>query len=471
MNRKNIVLAALMLLMPLMMGAQALKGSYFLDNSLNKHKLNPALAPNSGYFQLPVIGNTTFGLMSNLDLQTFMYPMNGQLYTFLNKNVSLADFDSALPSHPHVDIDSDLNLLSFGWATRRNGFWTVDLGVRVNAAMDMPRDLFIFMKKGSGTVGSTFDLGSLGINAMASVQAALGYSKDLSSLVDGLRVGAKARVILPVAYLGVGMDQMTLTTGEEKWAIDASGSVHTAAKGLNLMGPDNSLDPTYTYDGAISGLGFSFDLGAEYTYKFDGFINAVSVSAAVTDLGWISYKSDAVKHYGAGGQLEWEGFQISMDEEALSNAMDNLAASAEDFLKINDLTDGSGLTKSSLPSFYVGAEMPFLNNSMSIGALYSARRSFNYTRNELTLSYNLNPAKWFALGLNYSFLNVSKTLGAILEFTPRSGVGFYLGTDYMFLERARISNEDSFVSAIPTAWRLNVNFGLAVTFGGKKKAE
>ncbi|MBQ2873771.1 MAG: hypothetical protein IJE85_00580 [Bacteroidales bacterium] len=47
MKMKNIALAALMLMMPLMMGAQTLKGIYFLDNSLNRHKMNPAFAPDN----------------------------------------------------------------------------------------------------------------------------------------------------------------------------------------------------------------------------------------------------------------------------------------------------------------------------------------------------------------------------------------------------------------------------------------
>mgnify|MGYP003310224531 CR=1 FL=1 len=108
MNRKFFAVAAMMLLMPLMMGAQTLKGSYFLDNSLNRNKLNPAFAPQSGYFQIPVIGNTSVGLLSNLDLQTFMYPMNGQLYTFLNKNVTMEQFEIAKQAGAEIIVSPTL---------------------------------------------------------------------------------------------------------------------------------------------------------------------------------------------------------------------------------------------------------------------------------------------------------------------------------------------------------------------------
>lgn len=468
MNRNKIAVAALLLLMPLMMGAQTLKGSYFLDNSLNRNKLNPAFAPRSGYWQIPVIGNTSVGLLSNLDLQTFLYPMNGQLYTFLNQNVSMAEFDKALPNNPHFDVESNVNILNFGWRASEKSFWTLDLGLRLNADIDLPRDLFTFMKRGTGMDGSTYNIGAIHANATASVQAALGYSRDLSDLVDGLRVGAKARAILPVAYAGLNLDQVSLSASAERWDVKTQGSFHTAMKGLDITDADGNFDPVYNPSGFISGFGYSFDLGAEYTLEFDGFINAVSFSAAITDLGLIHYSADAVRGYEAAGQMDWTGLKLSLEEGEMSGVVDELTEEAMNLMRFSESKDQGGLTRSTLPNFYVGAEMPFLNNTMSIGALYSARKSYNSMRNELTLSYNLNPVKWFALGVNYSFLNVAKTLGWILEFTPKAGPCFYIGSDYFCMESAK-APESLGLSTIPTSWRFNLHFGLALAFGGKDK--
>ena len=68
MKQNKIILVVFMLLLPLLAGAQVLKGSYFLDNSINRHKMNPAFAPRANYFQLPIIGNTGVGVYSNLDV-------------------------------------------------------------------------------------------------------------------------------------------------------------------------------------------------------------------------------------------------------------------------------------------------------------------------------------------------------------------------------------------------------------------
>lgn len=462
MNRKFFAVAAMMLLMPLMMGAQTLKGSYFLDNSLNRNKLNPAFAPQSSYFQIPVVGNTSVGIMSNLDLQTFMYPMNGQLYTFLNKNVTMEQFDAALADKPYFDMTTDVNLINLGWKGGEKGFWTVDLGVRVNVDTDLPRDLFTFMKKGTGTSG-TYNIGAVKANAAASVQAAVGYSRDLSDLVPGLRAGAKVRAILPVAYLGLDLTEVSLSTSPEKWIVATDGNLNTAVKGLEMTGADGKLKPTMNGPMGLSGIGFSFDLGAEYTYELDGFINGVSVSAALTDLGIVSYSAGV--QYRTNGQMDWTGLSISLQEGAMDGAMDELKNEFGNLLSLNKHADAS-FSRSTLPSFYIGAEMPFMDNKMSVGALFSSRKSYFASRNELTLSYNANPFNWLSAGLNYSFLNTTKTIGWIVELTPKTGPCFFIGSDHFFLSRAK-APENFPLNYIPMAWRFNLHFGLAVALGKK----
>ena len=82
MKKNNILLAFVLLMLPLFAEAQVIKGSYFLDHSVNSHKMNPAFAPRANYFQLPVLGYTGFGLYSNVDVPLLTYPVNGKLGTF-----------------------------------------------------------------------------------------------------------------------------------------------------------------------------------------------------------------------------------------------------------------------------------------------------------------------------------------------------------------------------------------------------
>ena len=123
---KKIFITVTIALMPLLAGAQVLKGSYFLDSSMNRHEMNPAFTPRANYFQMLGIGNLGLGAMTNLDVPTFFYPRNGELLTFLHKDVSVAEFDKALPKFPHLDVDFNTTLLGFGFYTKRLS-WSVCL--------------------------------------------------------------------------------------------------------------------------------------------------------------------------------------------------------------------------------------------------------------------------------------------------------------------------------------------------------
>ncbi len=461
-----------MLLMPLMAGAQALKGSYFLDNSLNRNKMNPAFAPRADYLQIPAVGNFSVGALTNMDMQTFLYPIDGQLYTFLNKNVSADRFEAALARKPYIDISADLNLINFGWKWGK-GYWTFDTGVRTNADVDIPRDLFTFMKRGSVDSG-VYGIGSVRMNASVSLYAALGYSRDLSDLVPGLRIGAKVRGVVPAAYADVDLYDVNLSTSPDKWTLNANVMAHTSLHGLELLDAEGNFSPGFPGGMKIApaGWGLSFDLGAEYSLKFDGFINGVSFSASFTDLGFVKYSAEATGKYTSEGQMDWTGVKVAVvdgavDQEALNSALDELKGEFQNLLNVKKAGGGHPITRSTLPSFYVGAEMPFCNNLMSIGALYSSRRSQFSSRHELTVSYNLNPAKWFAMGVNYSFLNVTKTMGFMLEFTPKAGPCLCVGVDYIPWEYVK-APKGMALPYLPTAARLNAHVGLAFALGAGK---
>ena len=95
--------------------------------------------------------------------------------------------------------------------------------------------------------------------------------------------------------------------------------------------------------------------------------------------------------------------------------------------------------------------------------LYLMVKKFGYSKmiNDLTVSYNLNPCKWFNFGLNWSFLNSYKTMGWIIEFTPKKGVDFFIGSDYTFFEVM-----PKVFLPVDKLW-VNARFGLSFMIGGK----
>ena len=474
MKKNHILVALLLFMMPMLSGAQALRGSYFLDNSVNSHQLNPAFTPRANYFQLPVIGNTGFGAYTNLDLPTFLYPLdNGKVGTFLHPEVSVAQFDKNLPKHPHFDADFNTTLLSFGFFTKHKAFWNFTLDTKVTMDNDLPRDFLFLLKKGTGTEPGSFNVGNMNSYTTAAVRASLGYSREF---VKNLRTGIKLRVIAPVAYTALNLENVRLNTSQDKWSIQTEGYLHTAVQGLDVqMGDGESLSPTVGFDMnqtlstmGLAGLGYSIDLGASYVLKFGNFLDGLTVSASVIDLGQIAYFYDAVSAFETHGEMEWTGMEIEEDF-SFDNPMEGLMDEFGQLLNLSEVQDRDALIRSTMPTVFLGVEMPFVKNMMSVGLLYSARFSHSYARNELTLSYNFTPSKAFALGLNYSFLNTGGTMGAILELTPKIGPAFYIGCDYVPFKYAPYMIKNAAIESlpIPMSMRLNMNFGFSFNLGSK----
>ena len=486
MKKNYIAIVVLSLMFPVLAGAQALKGSYFLDNSVNRHQMNPAFAPRANYFQLPGIGNIGVGVYSNIDIPLLTYPVDGGLGTFLHPSLSLEQFKRDLPKHPHLDAEVSTNILSFGWFNKNKAFWNFSIDARVIADVDLPGDLFLFAKKGIGTEGESFNVGNVNAYATAAVQASLGWSKEFTK---GLRAGFKVRAIAPVAYAGINLEQVKLTTGTDKWTINTEGYAYAAAQGLTIQLPEDGVMPKPKFDPqkflsnkVLAGFGYSVDLGVEYKLEVGCPVDGMAFSLAVTDLGQIFYNKKCLSTFKTSGQAEWVGFHVDENanvnsEEAIDDLMDNL----ESLVNLKEMEHPHKFERSTMPRLYAGFELPFLKRSMSIGLLYSARLSHSYPRHELTASYNLKPCKWFALGLNYSFLNTTRSMGAMLELTPKAGPAIYFGLDYFPMEWAHAPILEDYLGqapeflgkfgfetwALPTSTRLNFNFGLAFNLGSK----
>ncbi len=484
MKQNKIILAVFMLLLPLLAGAQVLKGSYFLDHSINRHKMNPAFAPRANYFQLPVIGNTGVGIYSNLDVPLLTYPVGDKLGTFLHPSVSLEQFRRDLPAHLHFDADIQTTILSFGGFNKKKAFWNFTIDTRMMYDMDLPSDLFLFVKQGVGTQSQKYNIGNINAYATAALQASFGYSREW---MKGLRAGFKVRAIAPIAYFGLNLEDVSLTTGADKWTVNTNGYLYTSMAGLDVNMSDGSLGTDFDMNKFLSnkglaGFGYSVDLGVEYTLEIGCPVDGLAVSFAVTDLGQIFYKKDCVSAFENEGSMDWIGFHV--DENLNLNtdqAMADLESKASGLFNLKEMEHPQMFERSTMPRLYAGVELPFLKRTMSVGLLYSARFSHSYARHELTASYNLTPCKWFALGLNYSFLNTTRSMGAMLEFTPKAGPCLFLGMDYFPMEWANAPLLESVLGeapglfksmgfktwTVPTSTRFNFNFGLAFNLGSK----
>ena len=299
---------------------------------------------------------------------------------------------------------------------------------------------------------------------------------NLSDFVKGLTVGGRVKILAAADRLDLRADNLNLRMSSDQWNVSTDASAMVALKGLDLAQlDDNSFDFSLNSGNlGLAGMGAAFDLGAEYRLYINRFFDSVRFSASVTDLGFINYYADAMQQFRTSGNVVYEGLDgISFGKDMdLGQTFDKIK---DEFMKILDLEETvpqKNVLSRIRPNLYLGVEAPFLWNRMSLGLLYNAKFGYTSTRNELTLALNMRPGKWINIGVNYSMLNAAKSIGWLLEITPRNGVGFFLGSDYTYLETATlytvpIGNRGINLNVPLNEVNFNLRFGCYITMGNR----
>ncbi|MBR5100504.1 MAG: hypothetical protein IKX34_04290 [Bacteroidales bacterium] len=437
--KKQILAAALVLLIfAPVVSAQSLRGSYFFETSLQRSKLNAAFAPqNNFYVSIPLLGSISNDACSNIGLGNFLFPNGNTPYTFMHENVPAETFLGKLPeTDPYLRTRTELDLLGGGFRVGQYGFATVAVSTAVESETILPNEFLRFAKTAeSGSYpGPKVKANSYGI-------LSLGYSHDLSVLVEGLRIGGRVKLLGGLYAGDLDFCQMTVhlpgdDTAEEpnghvvlmrtdNLTVSTDGSCYLAG----LKWADKKIRPVEGK--GFNGFGVAVDFGIEYRLQLDGFINGVIFSASVNNLGTMRYNRN-VSLLLTGATASYTGFtginadydfktnfnQVVDDFSRLANVSSNPTESYRPFLT---------------PSYYAGLEVPFFQEMFSAGVLYYKAMGFD----NLMVSANVTPMPWLNIGLNGSFLGAANTYGFYAEFIPKKWVGVFCGMDIASLKTNR----------------------------------
>jgi len=140
--------------------AQALRSGYFLEGYSFRHQLNPAFSAERNYISIPALGNINIGTQGNIGVGHFLYPQNDQLITFMHSSINGQDFLGELKDKNRLSANINMTLLAAGFHAW-GGFNTVDINLRSNTSMNLPYDLFAFMKMGMTGSETHYDIGDL----------------------------------------------------------------------------------------------------------------------------------------------------------------------------------------------------------------------------------------------------------------------------------------------------------------------
>lgn len=419
--------------------AQELRTSYFMETSNYRHQMNPALldSPYVGLF----FSNINIGMTGNIGAKQFIFDTNGlsgytgnyRYTTFMDPSVDAATFLNKLHDKNRFDLYLNYNLFSVGFKAW-GGVNLLELNLRSNTNLTLPKGLFEFAK----TAGEKehYEFGGLGMRTQNYMELALGHSRDIN---DQWRVGGKLKFLIGAAYADFTADNVTLDMTEDAWRIQSNAQMKASLLKSDVIHEDpskNSADgrprvkELDNFGFSLPGFGMALDLGV--TYKP---IENLTLSAAITDLGFISWKN--THHASSQGDYTFDGFNniyIGSDKdqtEDIDDQFDQIGDDLEEMFSVYD--DGTKTATQALAAtLNVGAEYKLpAYDKLKFGFLYTSRIHGKYSWHQGMLNVGVRPVKWFECNVNGAVTSTGVTAGGMLSLKAPH-FNFYIAADRFF---------------------------------------
>ena len=458
--------------------AQYSQSLYFM-NLPQRNSLNPALRPgNRLYVGLPIVSGVTVNLDNNfLNFSDLFIDgiISDSTISFLESGEHLDGILAGLKDKNSIEAQAAVQLFGLGFSVGKDLWVTLDITERVDGNFVLPGDLIRLGINGNEAyIGKSIDLSSLRTDFKYYHEIGIGLSKNLT---ERIRVGVRGKILFGVAAGSLDNNDLRLRVNEDythtlfaDMAFNISGPVNVY---MNEEGPLDSLSIDEsrfkTTEGIISLLtntgnpGMGIDAGFEYRIT-----DRIAISAAVTDLGFIRWKTDRVNlltktRFDFNGLTMQDVYDETVDfEDVINWTLDSLQN-----------------------SFYVNDESSpfttFLSPGVTAAASYSPVKAFTFgllshtkfigrqVRQSLTLSGNMNLG--YALSATCSYTAVNHrydNLGAGIAF--RGGwLQLYALIDNIPVRWTKVSSGDSSFP-MPEDWNtLHARLGMNLSFGNKVK--
>ena len=419
--------------------AQELRTSYFMETSNYRHQMNPALL-DSPYVGL-LFSNINIGMTGNIGAKQFIFDTKGldgytgnyRYTTFMDPNVDAKTFLNKLHDKNRFDLYLNYNLFSVGFKAW-GGVNLLELNLRSNTNLTLPKGLFEFAK----TAGEKehYEFGGLGMRTQNYMELALGHSRDINKQ---WRVGGKLKFLIGAAYADFTADNVTLDMTEDAWRIQSNAQMKASLLKSDVIHEDpskNSADgrprvkELDNFGFSLPGFGMALDLGV--TYKP---IENLTLSAAITDLGFISWKN--THHASSQGDYTFDGFNniyIGSDKdqtEDIDDQFDQIGDDLEEMFSVYD--DGTKTATQALAAtLNVGAEYKLpAYDKLKFGFLYTSRIHGKYSWHQGMLNVGVRPVKWFECNVNGAVTSTGVTAGGMLSLKAPH-FNFYIAADRFF---------------------------------------
>jgi len=432
--------------------------SYFMPGSIQRYDLNAALTPARGYIAVP-IADIGMGIRTNfLRADNFFYPNpSGEgVVTYMHSSVSADSFLGKLPNLNTFELSANDRLFGIGNYTNR-GFWSLNVSLRTETELDIPKDFFRLTKTLSE---GTYDIKGLKLETNNYVEAALGY---VFPIQDAFTLGVRLKALIGIAHASVNIDKLSITVGEEEYRADMSGTLETNVQGYSFEGlsgeisMDDYLNHVKNYStnfskSNIGSMGFAIDAGLEWSLMDD----QLHLSAGVNDLGYNIWSQKS-------------SFCATIDNLSFAFKGYDFENNKVDFEKPDEIklktTEAQSLKKSLNTSCVVGGEYNTFNDRLGVGVVWTMKKYSSHVYNQLTASVNYRPTSWLAASLSHSFVNNQfGVMGLAVNLHP-SLTNIFVGVDYVACKYGTMKS-----GAIPIPLNqnsFNLSFGMAIPLGSR----
>lgn len=378
------------------------QGEFSLYN-LNKtlpqaHQLNPAFFPRAKVtIGLPVLSSTHLSVdFDQLSFNQVFVKNSEQLYTIDSDNIA-----TLLRDKNNFSVQSDIQLFFLG-LNLGNNFFSLAVNDRVSSWMVYTDDIAKLALFGNGhplTFEENISFDHMMLRQNLYHEVALGYARGIS---DNLRIGAR------IKYLsGVLNTQTEQINGFVRTDLDSIHITNTSFAfrnaGFDYLTGDLDILSIYrnTLPFVNNNSGFGLDAGIFYD-----FTDRISVSASVTDLGYIQWSENTESYEFDNVTYSFKGFDV-MDllnnNGSNSDFIDAEIDSLENLFSPQEFENVP--YKSTLTSnFYLGFNYR-LAKSHNVGAMVYGRYAEGNLSPEFGIYHNLTLGKVLNAVVNASFRN------------------------------------------------------------------
>lgn len=449
---------------------------YYMNLPQN-HLLNPAFRPsNKVYIGLPAISGINLNINNNIlnfkDIFTEGQPIDS--IAILNEDFDVDRFLSEKSDYNFLRPEASVQVFGLGFSAGKDLYVFADYNIRVESNFLFPKDMFrMAFYEQESLAGNSYDLSTLKTGIMAYNEIGVGFSKNIT---DKFRIGLKGKMLLGIYSARINTSEFAASIEDDysqKWnadlQMDISGPVTIEWDEENL--PSDLIFDDGRFESAkgivkeilnTGNKGFGVDFGAVYDIT-----DRLSVSAAVTDLGFMNWKKDILNVKGV-SQFEFTGENIQDVYEGSSDFDEIVTAYMDSLISSVTFTETNEPFSTKL-SYGISAGVSYnLAKCFSLGVLSYTRFLDSRYHEALTLSANLNIRSLFSASLAYTATNYRRdNIGFGIAFRP-GWFQIYAMADRIPLTWAKVLSDGSKNIPIPEIWSTaHLRLGMNLCFGNR----